>query len=73
MTSGRVVGSRVGQHGGRTTAGGDVPWWVWTLLGWGVLALVLGLVLGSVIHTAERRELGRDREPEEDEQRPRAS
>jgi flagellar biosynthesis/type III secretory pathway M-ring protein FliF/YscJ len=61
------------QHGGRTTAGGDVPWWVWALVVWGVLALALGIVIGRAIRTAERRERAREHADEEDEQRPRAS
>ncbi len=55
------------QHGGRMAAGGDVPWWIGGLLVWGVLAVVLGIALGMVIRTAERRELGRDRPAEEQE------
>ncbi len=51
-----------------------MQWWVWALLVWGVLALALGVVIGRAIRTAERREIGRDRADEEDEQRrPRAS
>ena len=50
-----------------------MPWWVWALVVWGVLALALGVVLGRAIRTAERREIGRDRVPEQDEERPRAS
>jgi flagellar biosynthesis/type III secretory pathway M-ring protein FliF/YscJ len=50
-----------------------VPWWVWALVVWGVLALALGVVVGRAIRTAERRELGREDTDEEDEKRPRAS
>jgi hypothetical protein len=73
------LGSGVVQHGGRATAGGQVPWWVWVLLVWSALAVVLGVVLGRMLRTAEQRESGRGREADgrasedpEDEQRPQA-
>ncbi len=61
------------RHGGRTTAGGDVLWWVWALVVWSVVALASGVVIGRAIRTAERRERGREDADEEDEKRPRAS
>lgn len=48
-----------------------MPWWVWALVVWGVLALALGIVVGRAIRTAERRELGR--EPADEEDAPRRS
>ncbi len=57
-----VLGSRAVQHGGRATAGGRVPWWVWVLLAWSLLAVLLGVVLGRALRTADRRENRRGRE-----------
>ncbi len=51
----------VGQHGGRSAAGGDVPWWVWVLVVWSALALALGLALGAVIRAVDRRGTGCER------------
>lgn len=63
MHFGRVLGSSAVQYGGRATAGGHVPWWGWVLLvGWSAVAVVMGIVLGRVIRTAEQREVGRRRE-----------
>ena len=50
------------QHGVGATAGGHVPWWIWSLLVWSALALFLAVVLGGVIRTADRYEAGADRE-----------
>ncbi len=38
-------------HGGRV-AGGRVPWWVWGLLVWSLVAVVLGLLLGRLLRGA---------------------
>ncbi|PRY48129.1 hypothetical protein LY71_11015 [Geodermatophilus tzadiensis] len=40
-------------------------WWIWLLLMWSALALVLGVVLGGVIRTADRREVGANRGADE--------
>ncbi len=37
-----------------------MPWWVWVLLGWSLLAVGLGVVLGRALQTAERLEHGHD-------------
>ncbi len=61
MPPGRVLGSGVVLHGGRATAGGRVPWWMWGLLVWSLVAVVLGVVLGRVLRAADRRERGQRR------------
>ncbi len=52
-----------------------MPWWMCALLVWVALALLLGVVLGRVIRTAERREprLDLTREEPQDEEHPWAS
>ena len=51
------------RHGGRAMAGGRMPWWVWALLVWSVIAVPLGLVLGALLRAAEWRQSGRGCEP----------
>ncbi len=33
-----------------------MPWWVWGLLGWSLLAVLLGVFLGRALRAAARRE-----------------
>ena len=56
-------------------AGGRMPWWMWALLVWSVIAVLLGLVLGALLRGAEwwqsgpgcDRGSGAPEEPEEPE------
>ena len=81
MLTRRVLGMGDAHHGGRATAGGEVPWWLWVLLVWGALAVVVGILIGLAIRTAERREFGEgrtdervdDEEPDGRRRRPEAS
>ena len=41
-----------------------MAWWGWLLLAWLAVAVVLAVVLGRAIRTAERHELGTDRPDE---------
>ncbi len=53
----RSTGIPSPDHGGRPSAGGHVPWWVWVLVLWGVLGTLLAVSVGKVIQAADRREL----------------
>ncbi|MFC4693826.1 hypothetical protein [Geodermatophilus arenarius] len=44
-----------------------MPWWVWALVVWAVLAVTVAVVVGQVIRSADRRESRGDRSVRDDD------
>ncbi|MGY1774364.1 hypothetical protein ACI8AV_00755 [Geodermatophilus sp. SYSU D00804] len=47
-----------------------MPWWVWALVVWVVLAAALAVILGKVIRAADRRESKDEGSVRDDEEVP---